>query len=95
MGRNTAPVLLLLLSCGIASARYIAPNPMPAPTTNSSLAEQHRALGLHRADIPASFDWRTVPGVVSPIRSQYLPEWCGSCWAHAVTSSRSPNDLWV
>ena len=89
MGRSTVSVLLVLLSCGIASARYIAPDPRPAPTTHTALTEQHRALGLHvdRADIPASFDWRTVPGVVSPIRSQYLPEWCGSCWAHAVTSS--------
>ena len=72
---------------GVASSRYIAPDPMPSPTTHTTLTEQHHALGVGRAGIPTSFDWRTVAGVVSPIRSQYLPEWCGSCWAHAVTSS--------
>ena len=73
--------------CG-ASARYIRPDPLPSPSTHMPLTEQHHALGMEHDKVPAkSFDWRTVPGVVSPIRSQYVPEWCGSCWAHAVTSS--------
>ena len=67
------------------SACYIKPEPLPTPPTTKSLAEQHSDL-LSRG-LPPSFDWRIKPGVVSPIRSQYIPKWCGSCWAHAVTSS--------
>eukprot|EP01052_Picozoa_sp_SAG31_P020479 SAG31_NODE_1542_length_7951_cov_4.038844_5_plen_341_part_00 len=90
MGAPARALLLIAAVAGSASAQYIAPDPRPTPTTDVPLAEQHAALGVGldgRGALPASFDWRTVAGVVSPIRSQYLPEWCGSCWAHAVTSS--------
>ena len=77
--------LLVLLT--VATACYVQPDPLPAPTIHTPLFEQHR--DLIASGLPASFDWRDVSGVVSPIRSQYLPTWCGSCWAHAVTSSLS------
>ena len=69
-------------------AMYIQPDPLPAPSLHVSVAEQHRAL-LRGDGIPPAFDWRNVSGhnFASPIRSQYIPNWCGSCWAHAVTSS--------
>lgn len=72
---------------GAASACYIQPDPLPSPTSRTPLAEQHSKL--IKAGIPTSFDWRNVSGVdsTSPVRSQYIPNWCGSCWAHAVTSS--------
>ena len=77
--------LRLLALLGLASACYIRPEPLPTATARTRPADEHRQLIA--AGLPDSFDWRTAPGVVSPIRSQYLPKWCGSCWAHAVTSS--------
>ena len=49
---------------------------------------------LEDADVPAAWDWRSVAvakGVpafdyTSRVRNQFLPFWCGSCWAHAATA---------
>lgn len=41
-------------------------------------------------DLPEEFFWGNVSGgrnLLSPIRNQHVPVYCGSCWAHAATSS--------
>ena len=74
----------LLLAC-TARACYVKPKTLPNATALTTPAEEHRELIAN--GLPTNFDWRTVAGVVSPIRSQYLPNWCGSCWAHGSVSA--------
>ncbi len=65
---------------------YVAPVPLPPPRLHSLASD---SLSLPTGALPPSWDWRNVGGVdlTSPIRSQYLPQWCGSCWAHGTTSA--------
>jgi cathepsin X len=76
-----AAIGLVALSLS-ANAWYIRPAQMPRATADAA----HFQAWPKAASLPASFDWRQET-TVSPIRSQYIPQWCGSCWAHAVTSA--------
>ena len=76
---------------------YVRPDPLPAPPAPRVPLEELHA-GALRAGLPSAFDWRSVSiagggfanvtvDLSSPIRSQFVPQWCGSCWAHVVTSA--------
>ena len=67
---------------------YIAPDPKPTAHTRDPTSE---SAALPQDSLPVAWDWRDVNGTdfTSPIRSQYVPQWCGSCWAHGVVSSLS------
>ncbi len=41
------------------------------------------------SNVPTSFSWDDVNGTnyLTKNLNQHLPQWCGSCWAHAALSS--------
>ncbi len=46
---------------------------------------------LEPVDLPENFAWGNVNGVnyLTNIKNQHIPQYCGSCWAQAASSSMS------
>ena len=73
----------------MGSARHDT-TPLPTEVITSPLPEEY----LPTERLPVAWDWRSVTVAAdapptqftSRIRNQFLPFWCGSCWAHAATA---------
>lgn len=86
-------VAVMLLLAGSTSAEYTrrVDRRYPGhvkPDREIPTVEHKR---LQSAELPKQWEWNNVNGTnyLTNIRNQHLPEYCGSCWAHAATSAFS------
>ena len=88
-------VSALLGACVFAAAeknlRYIDPS---APCRRSSGQRAPAVVKtplVHIDDVPEQWEWSSVGGqsYLTNMRNQHIPQYCGSCWAHAATSALS------
>lgn len=72
------------------TSRYNDPD-YPCGKPELGLKESHVIKPLEHVFVPDDFHWGNVNGVnyLTNMRNQHVPTYCGSCWAHATTSSLS------
>eukprot|EP01084_Bolivina_argentea_P272262 463518_1 len=83
-------LLILLFSVTYAYPKCYIPSDNPK---EFFLDESNRAENKYRdlSTLPTSLDWRWTNGqrYTTWTRNQHIPNYCGSCWAFAVTSALS------
>mmetsp|Transcript_7 Transcript_7/g.16 ORF Transcript_7/g.16 Transcript_7/m.16 type:complete len:428 (+) Transcript_7:145-1428(+) len=80
----TIPSLLLLVTVTRAQDH---PIPYPPPVDHIIHPLPHTYLAS--TTLPQEFTWQDVNGhsYLTRVRNQHIPQYCGSCWAHAALSS--------
>jgi len=87
--------VIVLMNCGSfgrAQMRKSTPDlPPHHPSQSSSSYPLPTSYLPHHQTLPTTFSWGNTDGngtsYLTPSLNQHLPQWCGSCWAHAALSS--------
>jgi len=80
-----------LLGASSMALRRVSPD-APCRIRNINRAEPHIRTPLTPVnDLPAQWEWNNVDGknLITNVRNQHIPQYCGSCWAYAATSTLS------
>ena len=79
-------------SAASKNLRYVDPNvPCKKRRDPNAPLRQNIKKPLEAVELPANWMWNDVNGTnyLTNMRNQHIPQYCGSCWAHAATSALS------
>lgn len=85
-------VFVLMGSGGVLAKRFTDPDAPCRKNTQNKGQVEHIITPLKEvSDLPETHIWNNVDGVnyLTNMRNQHIPQYCGSCWAHAATSALS------
>ena len=81
--------LLILVASAIPLLLFAQDLAIPYPPPVSHIIHPLPHTYITEEDLPLAFTWQNVNGnsYLTRMRNQHIPQYCGSCWAHAAMSS--------
>ncbi|KAL7541152.1 hypothetical protein ACHAXR_010674 [Thalassiosira sp. AJA248-18] len=91
---SSLPAVVITLLLVALSSNKIQPviaqdHPLPYPPPFEHVVHPLPHTYLAADSLPQNFTWQNVNGhsYLTRVRNQHIPQYCGSCWAHAALSS--------
>ena len=90
---RTFATIALLGAVALAEKKLRKIDPDAPCRRSSGLRGEPRITAplVHKDELPTQWNWNDISGknFLTNVRNQHVPQYCGSCWAHAATSAIS------